>query len=137
MRYTGLPAAGDGEREDARLIGRCMVFGHSSVRVYHRCVLSSITLQLYMAVLLQASILSSGKPPFWHEDTNKTYENIVTADLDFPDYVSAGARDLIHKVCFFIDVSQSIAFSYYCKRYVSTRDYPHRSVFTLCQIFRE
>ncbi|XP_029186576.2 aurora kinase C-like isoform X1 [Acropora millepora] len=39
-----------------------------------------------------------GKPPFEAEGHHATYNRISRVDLKFPDYVSAGARDLISKL---------------------------------------
>lgn len=42
--------------------------------------------------------LLTGKPPFWTESQTETYKRIVAADLEFPDHMSEGARDLTMKV---------------------------------------
>ncbi|XP_067652460.1 aurora kinase A-like [Haliotis asinina] len=39
-----------------------------------------------------------GKPPFEAEGHTETYRRITKVDLQFPDYMSAGARDLIAKL---------------------------------------
>lgn len=39
-----------------------------------------------------------GKPPFEAGTNTDTYKRITKVDLNFPSYVSEGARDLISKV---------------------------------------
>ena len=39
-----------------------------------------------------------GSPPFEAESNSDTYARITKVDLRFPDFVSAGSRDLISKV---------------------------------------
>ena len=41
-----------------------------------------------------------GKPPFEAEGQDATYRRIRRVDLQFPSYVTEGARDLISKVSF-------------------------------------
>lgn len=45
-----------------------------------------------------------GSAPFEAEGTHATYRRIAKVDLHFPPFVSAGARDLITKVAFLLDV---------------------------------
>ena len=42
-----------------------------------------------------------GKPPFEAEGHSETYKRILKVDLQWPEHpqISAGAKDLIHKVC--------------------------------------
>lgn len=42
-----------------------------------------------------------GSPPFESNDTEKTYEKIRRLDINYPTYLSAGAKDLISKVSLF------------------------------------
>ena len=44
-----------------------------------------------------------GKPPFESDSHNETYRRITKVDLQFPSYVSEGARDLVAKVRIVID----------------------------------
>lgn len=39
-----------------------------------------------------------GKPPFESEGQDKTYARILAVDMTYPEYVPAGAKDLISNV---------------------------------------
>ena len=65
-------------------------------------VLDSLSLSLSQVDLWSLGVLCYeflvGNPPFEGKTTSMTYDRIVKVDLSFPDYVSAGARDLVSKV---------------------------------------
>jgi hypothetical protein len=40
----------------------------------------------------------TGLPPFYCEDVQQMYTKIMTAELQFPDYLSEEAKDLLKRV---------------------------------------
>ena len=48
-----------------------------------------------------------GRPPFEAEGHSETYKRILKVDLQWPEHpqISAGAKDLIHKVCSALNIS--------------------------------
>ena len=46
----------------------------------------------------------SGLPPFYSQDVNQMYTNIISASVQFPEYFSADAKTLLRQV-FLIEFS--------------------------------
>jgi len=55
-------------------------------------------LQYSSVHLINNVLILTGKPPFWNEAEAETYKKIVRGNLEFPPYLSEGAKDLVQKV---------------------------------------